>query len=104
MRAIALTKRLSSVLSSSASGGSLHVVTTNLRPGYLRKNGVPYSANVQLTEYYNVVTDETSRDTWLIVTTMVEDAQYLSVPRYVTSSHSKKVDGTVWAPAPCEAQ
>jgi hypothetical protein len=27
-----------------ARSGSLRVVTTNLRPGYLRKNGVPYSA------------------------------------------------------------
>src|SRR4030095_9223392 len=32
-------------------GGSLKVVTTNLRPGYLRRNGVPYSANARVTEY-----------------------------------------------------
>ena len=33
--------------------GSLKVVTTHLLPGYLRKNGVPYSANTVLTEYYS---------------------------------------------------
>ena len=33
--------------------GSLKVVTTHLKPGYLRKNGVPYSANTVLTEYYS---------------------------------------------------
>lgn len=85
-------------------GGALRVVTGHLRPGYLRKNGVPYSANAQLTEYYNVVADETTQDTWLIVTAMVEDAQYLSVPRFVTSSHFKKVDAAVWMPTPCEAE
>ena len=30
--------------------GNLKVVTTHLLPGYLRKNGVPYSANTVLTE------------------------------------------------------
>lgn len=84
--------------------GSLRVVTTNMRPGYLRKNGVPYSAEAQLTEYFNVVTDATSNDTWLIVTTMVEDPQYLSVPRFVTSSHFKKVDASPWNPTPCMAE
>jgi hypothetical protein len=87
-----------------ARGGSLRVVTTNLRPGYLRKNGVPYSANAQVTEHYNVVTDDASKDTWLIVTTMVEDPQYLSVPRFVTSSHFKKADAAAWMPTPCEAE
>ena len=32
-------------------GGSLKVVTTNMTPGYLRKNGVPYRAGAVLTEY-----------------------------------------------------
>lgn len=86
------------------SGGSLRVVTGNLRPGYLRKNGVPYSANAQVTEFFNVVTDATTNDTWLFVTTMVEDPQYLSVPRFVTSSHFKKTDGSTWNPTPCEAE
>ena len=36
-------------------GGSLTVVTTNMRAGYLRKNGVPYSENATLTEYFDVV-------------------------------------------------
>ena len=88
----------------SSGGGSLRVVTENLRAGYLRKNGVPYSADAQVTEFYAVVTDATSGDTWLFVTTMVEDPQYLSVPRYVTSSHFKKTDGATWNPTPCEAQ
>jgi hypothetical protein len=82
-------------------GGSLKVVTTNLRPGYLRRNGVPYSANARVTEYFNRV-NESNGDSWLIVTTMVEDPQYLNT-RFVTSSHFKKIpDDSAWKPTPCE--
>jgi hypothetical protein len=82
-------------------GGSLRVVTTNLRPGYLRRNGVPYSANARVTEYFNRV-NEPNGDSWLIVTTMVEDPQYLNA-RFVTSSHFKKIpDDSPWKPTPCE--
>jgi hypothetical protein len=82
-------------------GGSLRVVTTNLRPGYLRRNGVPYSANARVTEYFNRTT-ESNGDSWLIVTTLVEDPEYLNA-RFVTSSHFKKVpDGSAWNPRPCE--
>jgi hypothetical protein len=85
-----------------ARGGSLRVVTTNLRPGYLRKNGVPYSANTRLTEYVNRTT-EANGDVWLVVTTVVEDPQNLT-SRFVTSSHFKKVpDGSAWSPTPCSA-
>jgi hypothetical protein len=84
-------------------GGSLKVVTTALRPGYLRKNGVPYSANAILTEYYNA-TREDNGDSWLIVTTVVEDPQYLN-GRFLTSSHFKKLsDASGWKPTPCAAR
>src|SRR5690242_16155896 len=33
---------------------SLKVTTTNLRAGYLRKNGVPYSENAAVTEYFDI--------------------------------------------------
>jgi len=35
-------------------GGSLKVVTTRMRPGYLRKNGVPYGANAVMTEHFEI--------------------------------------------------
>jgi hypothetical protein len=83
-------------------GGSLRVVTTNLRPGYLRKNGIPYSANARVTEYINRTT-EPNGDSWLVVTTVVEDPQNLT-SRFVTSTHFKKVpDGSAWNPTPCSA-
>jgi hypothetical protein len=82
--------------------GSLRVITSNMRPGYLRKNGVPYSANTRLTEYI-ARTNEPNGDAWLLVTTVVEDPQNLT-SRFVTSSHFKKVpDGSGWSPTPCSA-
>ncbi len=50
---------------------ALKVVTTGLRPGYLRKNGVPYSAGAVLTEYFDTLTHQGTE--WLVVTTKVED-------------------------------
>lgn len=77
----------------------LKVVTTNLAPGYLRSNGVPYSGNAVLTEYYDRIT--AFDDTWLIVTTVVNDPQYLS-REFITSTHFKLLpDGKSWHPAPC---
>ncbi len=85
-----------------ARGGSLRVITTNARPGYIRKNGVPYSASARITETFNRV-NEPSGDSWLIVTTLVEDPQYLNA-RFIVSSHFKKIpDGSAWTPRPCEA-
>jgi len=84
-------------------GGSLKVVTTGMRPGYLRKNGVPYSANAILTEYFHG-THEDNGDAWLIVTTVVQDPRYLN-GRFFTSSHFKKLrDASGWKPSPCSAR
>jgi hypothetical protein len=83
--------------------GSLKVVTTGVRPGYLRKNGVPYSANAVVTEYYNR-THEDNGDGWLIVTTVVQDPRYLN-GRFFTSTHFKKLpDASGWKPTPCTSR
>jgi hypothetical protein len=77
----------------------LKVVTTNMIPGYLRKNGVPYSADALLTEYYDRIS--AFGDDWLIVTTVVEDPTYLS-REFITSTHFKRLaDGSAWNPVPC---
>ena len=82
-------------------GGSLRVVTTGMRAGYLRRNGVPYSSSAIVTEYYNRA-NEPGGDSWLIVTTVVDDPRYLT-GRFVTSSHFKRVGaGGAWTPTPCE--
>jgi hypothetical protein len=83
-------------------GGSLRVVTSNLLPGYLRKNGVPYSERATVTEHFDIASlPDGSR--LLLVTTIVEDPVYLTGP-YVVSPHFKKeADGSKWDPTPCSS-
>jgi len=84
-------------------GGSLKVVTTRLKEGYLRKNGVPYSENTVVTEYFDRHS-EPNGDEWFTVTTIVEDPKYLAQP-FITSTHFKReADASKWFPAPCKAK
>jgi hypothetical protein len=81
-------------------GASLKVTTTNMRPGYLTRNGVPYSANAKLTEYYDLI-KESNGDTYLVLTSTVEDSTYLTQP-WITAVHFKKQpDARGWNPVPC---
>jgi len=83
--------------------GDLKVVTTNLRAGYIRRNGAPYSDKTRVTEYFDVNTAPNG-DRWLTVTTKVEDPVYFTRP-YLTSSdfkHLAAADG--WSPSPCSAR
>ena len=83
--------------------GSLKVVTTNFKAGYLRKNGVPYSAKAVLTEYFDRV-NEPNGDSYIVVTSTVEDPTYLTTP-YMLSTHFKKqADAKGWSPSPCSAK
>jgi len=84
-------------------GGTLKVVTTNLRPGYLRKNGVPYSANAVLTEYWDLFT-RANGEQWLTITTEVEDPLYLRQPRLIALPFKKEPSGAKWDPTPCSAR
>lgn len=86
-----------------ASEGYLKVITTRMRPGYLRKNGVPYSSNAILEEYFDSF-KEANGDTWLVVTAIVTDPHNLFQP-FITSDQFKKLpDATGWNPTPCEAK
>ncbi len=82
--------------------GSLKVVTTNLKSGYLRKNGVPYSEDAKLTEYFDIV-NERSGDQLLVVTSVVEDPKYLRQPFIVSTQFKKQADSKGWEPTPCSA-
>ena len=83
--------------------GALKVVTTKMKAGYLRKNGVPYSDKAVLTEYYDR-TKESNGDSWLIVTTIVDDPAYLN-QSFITSTHFRKEDHpSRWSPTPCSVK
>ena len=86
-----------------ARGGSLKAITNHLRAGYLRKNGVPYSADATVTEYYSR-TKEPNGDSWLVVTTVLDDPKYLTQP-FITSTHFKQqADATGWSPTACTSR
>ena len=78
----------------------MKVVTTKMKPGYIRKNGVPYSANAVLTEYFDQI-KERNGDTYLIITTTVEDPTYLTMPYYTSTNFRKLADTIGWNPSPC---
>ena len=79
--------------------GSLKAVTTNLRAGYLRKNGIPYSENAELTEYFSRVSG--FGNDYLTVLSIVHDPEYLNQD-FVTSSHFKREpDDSGWRPSAC---
>ncbi|HVZ59622.1 MAG TPA: hypothetical protein VG892_02450 [Terriglobales bacterium] len=80
-------------------GGNLAVVTTHMRPGYLRKNGVPYSGNAVLTEYFNVVTSR--GETYMLLTSILKDPEYLLEPYVVSSQFKREADASKWDPQPC---
>jgi hypothetical protein len=82
--------------------GYLKVLTTQVRPGYLRKNGVPYGAGTAVEEYFDSFR-EPNGDTWLVVTSIVNDPEFLDQP-FITSSQFKKTDAAKWNPTPCQAK
>jgi hypothetical protein len=79
--------------------GSLKVVTTNLRPGYLRKNGVPYSERAVVTEYYDRFA--MFGNDYLQVVTVVTDPKYLTTPFVVSNQFKRELDDSMWKPTPC---
>jgi len=79
--------------------GSLVVVTDHLLPGLLRKNGVPYGADTRMTEYWQVQT--LAPDQWLMISTEVDDPEYLTDPYVYDSIFQKEADGAQWHPGAC---
>ena len=88
---------------SQSSHGSLEVVTRNLRPGYLRRNGVPYSAQATMTEFWDLFKEPDGSD-WLVITTTVVDPTYLQMPYETSPAFKREPDGSKWDPSPCSAR
>ena len=82
--------------------GWLQAVTTNLRAGLLRKNGVPYSEQTRMTENWQL--NDSGVDyggDWLTVTTILRDPLYLAGPYVENALFNHEADGSKWNPAPC---
>jgi hypothetical protein len=80
--------------------GSLKVVTTHVSPGYLRKNGIPYGAQLHMLEYWHVYKDGEGRD-WLFIATEIDDPQYLQSAYDVTPIFRREPDGSKFSPSRC---
>lgn len=72
-----------------------------VRAGYLRRNGVPYSENAIVTEYLDWI-PAPNGDQWLIVKTIVDDPTYLVMPFVTSAQFKREPDATKWNPTPCE--
>jgi len=86
-----------------SSGGSMAAVTTKFKAGYLYKNGIPYSANAVLTEYWDRL-DVPGGDSLLVISSEIVDPTYLAQPFWTSFQFKKQNDATGWNPTPCSAR
>jgi hypothetical protein len=78
---------------------ALRVITTQMRPGYLQKNGMPYSEQAVMTEFFDRF--ELNGTPWIVVTTQIDDPQYLREPLIWSTQFRKEPDGSKWRPTAC---
>jgi len=83
----------------SARGGSLQVTTTLLTPGYIRRNGIPYSDRTIVTEYLDVINEAEAN--WLVLKTIIDDPKYLYRTMIYSTHFRKQPDASGWNPMPC---
>jgi len=78
---------------------SLEVVTTDVLAAWLRPNGVPYSSDAVLTEYFDRFSDGMAD--WFTVTVVVDDPAYLTEPFVISSNFRREPNGSKWNPKAC---
>ncbi len=98
-----IPRRGPAVPPSTPSARYLKVTTIHMLPGYLRKNGVPYSDKAVLTEFYDLI-GEPDGDQWMIVTTKVDDPIYLEDPLILSAQFRKQANSSGWDPTPCSVK
>lgn len=84
--------------------GPLEINTTNLREGYLRKNGVPFTEDAVLTEYIVWRQDTVTGEEWFSLISAVEDPTYLRGLYIRSSEFRKESDDSMWSPRPCSVR
>ncbi len=82
--------------------GALKVTTSNLKAGYLRKNGIPYSEKTQVMEYYDPV-QQSNGNGLMVVTSFVTDPVYLFNQFVTTNNFVKLSSAAGWEPSACSA-
>lgn len=87
----------------SAPSGSLKVVTTKMKAGYVARNGIPFSNTATLTEYYDLVKEKSGVE-YLILTSTLDDPTYMSQPMWTATHFKKQGDATGFTPVSCEGK
>jgi len=81
--------------------GVLRVTTNQLKGGWLRKNGVPYSDSTTMTENFMRFSD--GADEWFTVSTIVEDPVYLNQSFITSTNFKREPSGAKWKPSSCRS-
>ena len=82
--------------------GGLKVTTGNMLAGWLRPNGVPYGESATVTEHFTRLSHPVAGD-WFVVTTVVEDPQYLTQPFITSTNFKKEPSDAKFKPVPCKS-
>lgn len=80
--------------------GTLKVRTTAMRSGYLRANGVPYSGNATITEYFDLLMQHDGSE-WLQVLTILDDPVYFATPVITSTNFRRETGRGGWNPEAC---
>ena len=74
--------------------------TSRLTPGYLLKNGVPYSASMTMEEHFYTFS-EPNGDEWLVVSAIISDPEFLARDHVTVNQFKRESNGRGWDPTPC---
>jgi hypothetical protein len=80
--------------------GTMKVVTTGMRAGYFRKNGVPYSEDAVLTEYFDLQRMHDGTE-WLVVLSILDDPANFFTPVITSTNFRRESDRRGWNPEDC---
>jgi hypothetical protein len=81
-------------------GGSINAVTTDMAPGYLRRNGVPYGTQAQLREYFELLVGGDGTE-YLTVISVLEDPEHLTQLFTTSANFKREADDSKWNPSEC---
>jgi hypothetical protein len=82
--------------------GSIKAVTTDMAPGYLRRNGVPYGNQAELTEHYELLIGGDGTE-YLMVIGDLADPEHLTQLFTTSTNFKREPDGSKWNPTDCVA-
>jgi hypothetical protein len=81
-------------------GGTLNVTTTDMSSGYFRSNGVAYSTESTLTEYFELLQPGNGEE-YLLVISILNDPIYMAGPLMTSTNFKREANDDKWSPESC---